>query len=276
MLTTRCVVRQYLIRFIFEHPSASTDGTGWACTGLDDQSASELPDGEQKVTARRWAKLVLRCATALKRSQSNISSCYITDPSIALQLTALGAEHAAEILELSEKELPLSSQDGARVLELVNPAIKSGKLQGNNGAKAGLSAIRWLAGSAAKLPAVSARAAAQPRRTAGGARRVSRSRVPVSAASEVPLVAYYSQSPPQLEFQGWREKRAAGTAGEDSAGGGGGGGCGGEDAFADCLLGFYSARAQAARRQMTGDQPIPGGRRGMYTSNPHHNHNTTT
>ena len=62
------------------------------------------------MTARRWSKLVLRCATALKRSQSNLP-CYISDSSVALQLTALGAEHAAEILDLSEKELPLSVED---------------------------------------------------------------------------------------------------------------------------------------------------------------------
>ena len=147
-------------------------GSPWACTGLYDHSASELPDGEQKLTARRWTnvselvryrfrdnraadsavlctQLVLRCANALNRSQNNLH-VYVSDTSVSLQFAALGTENVAEVLRLSEQSLPLSDEDSAKLLGMVNPAIQSPKLHGNNGAKAGLSVLRWLAGPVAK------------------------------------------------------------------------------------------------------------------------------
>ena len=131
-VTARC--SQYLVRFMFE----AAKGSPWACTGLDDHSASELPDGEQKLTARRWTnvselvryrfrdnraadsavlctQLVLRCANALKRSPSNLH-VYVSDTSVSLQLAALGTENVAEVLKLSEKSRPLSDEDSAKLL----------------------------------------------------------------------------------------------------------------------------------------------------------------
>ena len=172
---------------------------------------------------------MLRCANALNRSQKNLH-VYVSDSSVSLQFAALGTENVAEVLRLSEKSLPLSDEDSAKLLGMVNPAIHSPKLHGNNGAKAGLSVLRWLAG-----PGANATKAAPVRRvdksTHSGADRKARARD--SSAWEASLVDAYTSA-------------AAGARAADP------------DLGGTSMMKFYSKKAQEARKRLLGVELIGG------------------
>jgi hypothetical protein len=57
------VAEDYFVRFVFEY-----DNGTWEAYGLDESKASEELDSGIDLDVRLWAKLVLRCAKALKRS----------------------------------------------------------------------------------------------------------------------------------------------------------------------------------------------------------------
>ena len=176
----------------------------------------------------RCTQLVLRCANALNRSQKNLP-VYVSDASVSLQFAALGSENVAEILRLSEKSLPLSDEDSAKLLGMVNPAIQSPKLHGNNGAKAGLSVLRWLAGPVAK-----ATKAAPVRRVNKSARSgTDRSaRAQGTSGWEASLVDAYTSA-------------AAGKRAADL------------DLGGASMMKFYSKKAQESRKRLIGGSSLP-------------------
>ena len=56
---------------------------------MDMARASELPDSDSQSLARNWRALVMLCARALGRSESNLPA-YTSEVSISRQLAALG------------------------------------------------------------------------------------------------------------------------------------------------------------------------------------------
>ena len=76
------------------------------------------------VDVKLWAKLVLRCAKALKRASSNLPA-YVAESSIQLQLEALGDDAMRKILSLSSKESDLDQREKEYVLNTLETAIRS-------------------------------------------------------------------------------------------------------------------------------------------------------
>ena len=155
--------REYFVRFFFER-----EGEGaWECWGLDEQRASEQRDSGAELNKRLWAKLVEKCARALKRAASNLP-VYTSPSSIELQVSALGAEAVAKILELSRSEGELSEEDKDYVIESLTRAGRSSSLNTNNGAKAALNSVKYIAGggnaSTARASSSGAAGAKAPRR----------------------------------------------------------------------------------------------------------------
>ena len=112
------VQEAYFVRFVYEY-----DDGEWSCYGLDEHKASEEPDAGVALDVRLWAKLVLRCAKALKRAASNLPA-YTAETSIELQLGALGADAMHEILLLSAKEGELDEQEKEYVIDTLDAAIR--------------------------------------------------------------------------------------------------------------------------------------------------------
>eukprot|EP01043_Picozoa_sp_COSAG02_P005479 COSAG02_NODE_148_length_33809_cov_158.369594_23_plen_1464_part_00 len=174
----------------------------------------------------RCTQLVLRCANALNRSQKNLP-VYVSDASVSLQFAALGSENVAKILRLSEKSLPMSDEDASQLLGIVNPAVRSPKLNGNNGAKAALSVLKWLAGPVAK-----AAKAAPVRRPGGSARSGAqrKARAQDTSAWEASIADAYTSA------------AAKARAADPELGGA-------------SMLKFYSKPAQVARKRLIGGSP---------------------
>lgn len=117
-LVAPMVGEDYFVRFIYEFESGS-----WEAYGLDEGKASEELDSGIDLDQRLWAKLVLRCAKALKRSAANLP-VYIADSSIELQLSALGAPAMQKILALSNKERELDEPEKIYVIETLQKAMR--------------------------------------------------------------------------------------------------------------------------------------------------------
>ena len=103
-----------------------------------------------------WKKLVLRCATALGRSDRNLP-VYTSEASVALQIRALGTETVLKIMELSRKEQQgvLDRAEKNYIIQAVSRAVKSEVLElsgRSNGAKAGLAALKHVAGAGVPNP----------------------------------------------------------------------------------------------------------------------------
>eukprot|EP01044_Picomonas_judraskeda_P021983 COSAG03_NODE_5329_length_1273_cov_2.456559_1_plen_341_part_01 len=134
------LLEQYFVRFFYEY-----DEGKWSCYGLDEHKASTDADTGVELDVRLWAKLVLRCAKALRRASSNLPS-YVAEASIQLQLGALGAAAMRQILTLSVKEGALDEQEKQYVLKTLDTAMRCPTLEGKNGAKAALNVVKWLGG----------------------------------------------------------------------------------------------------------------------------------
>ena len=94
----------YFVRFVYEY-----DDGEWSCYGLDEHKASEEPDAGVALDVRLWAKLVLRCAKALKRAASNLPA-YTAETSIEPARTvgkiwarALAPEAATRLASFARK-----------------------------------------------------------------------------------------------------------------------------------------------------------------------------
>ena len=103
-----------------------------------------------------WKKLVLRCATALGRSDRNLP-VYTSEASVALQVRALGTETVLKIMALSRKEQQgvLDRAEKNYIIQAVSRAVKSEVLElsgRSNGAKAGLAALKHVAGAGVPNP----------------------------------------------------------------------------------------------------------------------------
>ena len=146
----------YFVRFMYSY---SRDDADWRATEMNMARASELPDSDQEHLARAWGALVTRCAKALGRSPQNLP-VYTSPSSLSKQLAALGSDNVAEILRLAE--LPAASEGGSGLSEaegqwtlgaiqdaLAQPGVQKGD-GSNNGARAGLAAVKWIAGSGVK------------------------------------------------------------------------------------------------------------------------------
>lgn len=96
----------------------------------------------------RWAQLVIRCARALKRSAKNLP-VYVSEGAIKLQLAVLGDEAVGKILALGEvaKERELTEEESKYVVETLAKGIKHSSLSSQNGAKAALNAVKYIAGA---------------------------------------------------------------------------------------------------------------------------------
>ena len=69
---------------------------------------------------------------------------YCSEGAIRLQLSILGSADVKRILELSKKDTPLTEEEGKYVVRKLTSGIK--RCVGNNGAKAALNAIKFIAG----------------------------------------------------------------------------------------------------------------------------------
>ena len=123
---------------------AGSGGEGAALS----ESAAGVPlehgeaDQASEEELEEWKKLVLRCATALGRSDRNLP-VYTSEASVALQIRALGTETVLKIMELSRKEQQgvLDRAEKNYIIQAVSRAVKSEVLElsgRSNGAKAGL------------------------------------------------------------------------------------------------------------------------------------------
>jgi hypothetical protein len=110
---------KYFVRFFYEY-----DQGKWACYGLDEHKASAEVDSGVDLDLKLWAKLVLRCAKALRRASSNLPA-YVAEGSIQLQLGALGADSMRKILSLSSKEGDLDEQEKQCVIDTLDTAMRS-------------------------------------------------------------------------------------------------------------------------------------------------------
>eukprot|EP01043_Picozoa_sp_COSAG02_P001806 COSAG02_NODE_39_length_48074_cov_106.508890_19_plen_385_part_00 len=109
---------KYFVRFFYEY-----DEGKWTCYGLDEHKASANADSGVDLDVKLWAKLVLRCAKALRRASSNLPA-YVAETSIQLQLGALGAEEMRKILRLSSKEGDLDEQEKQYVIDTLEVAMR--------------------------------------------------------------------------------------------------------------------------------------------------------
>eukprot|EP01043_Picozoa_sp_COSAG02_P002080 COSAG02_NODE_46_length_45443_cov_36.731497_32_plen_1137_part_00 len=96
----------------------------------------------------RWAQLVIHCARALKRSAKNLP-VYVSEPAIKLQLAVLGDDAVGKILALggASKERELTEEESKYVVETLAKGIKHSSLSSQNGAKAALNAVKYIAGA---------------------------------------------------------------------------------------------------------------------------------
>ena len=138
-----------------DEPAAAADGEkegeekqeGEAENGADD--GAKKPEGLESLPGR-WAQLVLRCARALKRSSANLP-VYVSEAAIGLQRKTLGEETMEKILALSVKEWNegvLEEEEKNFINDTLSRAIKSPSLEKQNGAKAALSVVKYIAGFA--------------------------------------------------------------------------------------------------------------------------------
>ena len=138
-----------------DEPAAAADGEkegeekpeGEAEKGADD--GAKKPEGLESLPGR-WAQLVLRCARALKRSSANLP-VYVSEVAIGLQRKTLGEEAMEKILALSVKEWNegvLDEDEKNFINDTLSRAIKSPSLEKQNGAKAALSVVKYIAGFA--------------------------------------------------------------------------------------------------------------------------------
>ena len=102
----------------------------------------------------QWTELVLRCAKALGRSASNLP-VYTSESSIALQVEAIGGEAVTKILALSRKEQEGGTElnDGEKryIVETLDGGRQSTTLVNQNGAKAALAVVKFIAGAGLKM-----------------------------------------------------------------------------------------------------------------------------
>ena len=101
----------------------------------------------------QWTELVLRCAKALGRSASNLP-VYTSESSIALQIEAIGGEAVAKILALGRKEqegTELDDGEKSYIVETLDGGRQSTTLVNQNGAKAALAVVKFIAGAGLKM-----------------------------------------------------------------------------------------------------------------------------
>eukprot|EP01043_Picozoa_sp_COSAG02_P065116 COSAG02_NODE_9727_length_2129_cov_3.018227_2_plen_458_part_00 len=103
----------------------------------------------EKAITQPWGAMVERCAKALETSPHIVRTSYVVDVSIQLQLAAVGRAAASRMLSLNEKieegRGPLNSEECQYVLSTLTEALQAPCLEGKNGAKAALHALKHLA-----------------------------------------------------------------------------------------------------------------------------------
>ena len=146
--------------------SGSDDGDAmdgdWKAPAKASLPAAKKPKLERQLPDRHlsteeleeWTQLVLRCAKALGRSANNLP-VYTSESSIALQVGAIGGEAAAKILALSKKEQEeeseLDDEEKTYIVETLDDGRQSTALFNQNGAKAALAVVKYIAGAGVKL-----------------------------------------------------------------------------------------------------------------------------
>ena len=159
--------------------------------------------------AEAWAAMVERCALALKRSIKNIHACYTDNASVAMQLASLGSEAVATILELNERAEggdTLSEEECEYVLEMIADGLSTPGLDGKNGARAALQAVKYLAGGGVQTKTSSApkgTAASRAVKPAPKASSAKKPAAPKPAAAKVAAGVKKRKQPAEVKTPAW-------------------------------------------------------------------------